>query len=123
MIDEIPVVDVIVQPYNLSPSNENTPPAESITPIISRAHFGFRRTEFSIEHEEDERNWPVEKVMAMTFMKSPADLARHHVLPTGALHDGVGIHQTFEGKERRPQRFCLCADVDLMQTGLTDAVS
>jgi predicted TIM-barrel fold metal-dependent hydrolase len=116
MIDGMPVVDAIVHPYNLSPDNEKTPHARFITRMLSGANFDSLGPGYSIPRESYERDWPVEDVVAMTFLESHADLAAYHVLPIGAFHDGIcGIEKAVEIKQRWPQRFFLYAGVDPMQ--------
>jgi predicted TIM-barrel fold metal-dependent hydrolase len=116
MIDGMPVVDAIVHPYNLSPENEKTPHARYITRMLSGANHQALGPGYSIPQERYERDWPMEDVVAMTFLESHADLAAYHVLPIGAFHDGVcGIDKAMEIKERWPQRFFLYAGVDPMQ--------
>jgi len=116
MINGMPVVDAIVHPYNLSPENEKTPHARYITRMLSSANHQALGAGYSIPQEKYERDWPMEDVVAMTFLESHADLAAYHVLPIGAFHDGVcGIEKAIEIKKRWPQRFFLYAGVDPMQ--------
>ena len=116
MIDGMPVVDAIVHPYNLSPENEKTSHAPFITRMLSRANHEALGPGYRIPREKYEREWPMEDVVAMSFVESYADLAAYHVLPIGAFHDGIcGIDKALECKKRWPQRFFLYAGVDPMQ--------
>lgn len=116
MIDGMPVVDAIVHPYNLSPENEKTPHAPFITRMLSRANHEVLGPGYRIPREMYEREWPMQDVVAMSFIESYADLATYHVLPIGAFHDGIcGIDKALETLERWPQRFFVYAGVDPMK--------
>ncbi|MFI5624002.1 amidohydrolase family protein [Nocardioides sp. NPDC051685] len=112
----MPVVDAIVHPYNLSPENEKTSHAPFITRMLSRANHEALGPGYSMPVDKYERDWPMEDVVAMSFLESHADLAAYHVLPIGAFHDGIcGVDKALEVLKRWPQRFFVYAGVDPMQ--------
>jgi len=70
---------------------------------------------YKVSPEKYERDWPMEDVVAMSFLESYADLAAYHVLPIGAFHDGIcGIDKALEVLKGWPQRFFVYAGVDPM---------
>lgn len=116
MIDDMPVVDAIVHPYNLSKENEKTPHAGFIKRMLAGANHAALGPGYSLPQDVWTREWQMRDVVMMSFIESHADLAAYHVLPIGAFHDGIcGIDKALEAKERWGQRFLFYAGVDPMK--------
>lgn len=116
MLDGIPIIDAVVHPYNIDPSNSKNEYARllsvaTMSDAVYKSPPGYRLT-----LEQYMRDWGIEEVATMSFLESYADLATYHVLPIKAYHDGVcSLDKGMEAKERWPDRFIFYAGVDPLE--------
>lgn len=122
MIDGAVVVDAVVHPYNLDPSNQNREAAAQLETVYG-AHVvatGPDHPEHLLDRAEFFSDFPFEAIADSLFVESPVDLAIIHALPN------LGFAQSFVTdpdraaafRDRHPDRFRVYATVD---TPTTDA--
>ncbi len=122
MIDGAVVVDAVVHPYNLAPTNQN-PEARDQLEAVYGAHVlatGQDHPEYLLTHDEFFSDFPFEAIADSLFVESPVDLAVIHSLPNlGFARDYVTAPERAAAfRNRYPDRFRLFATVD---TPITDA--
>jgi Predicted metal-dependent hydrolase of the TIM-barrel fold len=122
MIDGAVVVDAVVHPYNLDPSNQDPAAVEQLETVYG-AHVvatGPDHPEHLLTRDEFFADFPFEAIADSLFVESPVDLAIIHALPN------LGFARSFVTdpdraaafRDRFPDRFRLYATVD---TPTTDA--
>jgi uncharacterized protein len=115
VINDIPVIDGVIHPYNLDASNYGHPfsprQAAGFAAIIehmSPPGYGLKADVFK-------RDWSIEETANVTFLESYSDLAAYHVLPLYSYKDGLcSLEKGIEAKQRWPDRFVFYAGVDPM---------
>lgn len=116
MIDDIPVIDAVVHPYNLTEENFRTSHARPITDIVSGGNRAVAPPGYRLSKEGYERDWSIEEVANMSFVESYADLASYHIVPIRAFHDGIcSVDKGLEAQERWPDRFLFYVGVDPLE--------
>src|ERR1700738_2349831 len=116
MIGDKIVVDAVVHPYDLAPSNQ-IPSAQQQLEAVYAAHrmaSDARHQQFVLEHEEFFSDFSFEALAQAEFVESPVDLAVIHSLP------GLGFARTHVTAPQRaaafraphPDRFNLYATID-----------
>jgi predicted TIM-barrel fold metal-dependent hydrolase len=117
VIDGIPVIDAVVHPYNMLPSNVRHEQGQWITQQVAGGYQATSADAYRLppEHFVD-RDWSIEDVANMSFLEGYADLAAYHVLPIRAYHDGFcSLEKGLEAQERWPDRFVFYVAVDPME--------
>jgi hypothetical protein len=113
MIDEMPVVDAVVHPYNADPSNFASQYGEALTEMLWAGHYFMSPPGYRIAAPSFMRNWSVEETLDVAFTESDTDLAVIHVLPLSAYKDNcVSVEKAVEAKERWPDRTIVYGGID-----------
>lgn len=122
MINGSVVVDAVVHPYNLGPTNQNPQAREQLEAVYGAhvAATGEAHHEYILSRDEFFSDVSFETIADSLFVESDVDLAVIHALPNlGFARDYVTDPQRAAAfRERFPDRFRLYATVD---TPVTDA--
>lgn len=122
MLDGAVVVDAVVHPYNLGPSNQNPASGDQLEAVYG-AHVvatGPDHPEHLLDRDEFFTDFPFEAIADSLFVESPVDLAIIHALPNlgFALGHVTDPYRAAAFRDRHPDRLRLYATVD---TPATDA--
>lgn len=116
MIGDKVIVDAVVHPYDLAPSNQIADAKEQLQAVYAahRMAADARHQQFVLTHDEFFSDFTFESLAQAEFVESPVDLAVIHALP------GLGFAKTHVTAPQRaaafrnlyPDRFKLYATVD-----------
>jgi uncharacterized protein len=116
VIDDIPVIDAVVHPYNFAEDNFRNDYARAITDMVSGSNRATSPPGYRLTKEAYDRDWAIEEVADMSFVESYADLATYHVVSIRAYYDGIcSVEKGLEARERWPERFLYYVGVDPLE--------
>jgi predicted TIM-barrel fold metal-dependent hydrolase len=116
MLNNMPVIDAIVHPFNFDSENFSNRFGHFFTEMIVKSTLYNNRDPYRIPEGALRRNWGIEEIANAAFIESDTDIAVYHVLPLNAFKDGAcSLDKALEARRRWPNRFVFYIGVDPMQ--------
>lgn len=113
MLNDMPVIDAVIHPANLHPSNYATDLGRQIAEMLYTTGEVTAAKGYHPKRDSYFRDWTIEEMANLLFLETDTDLAVNHVLPLFAFKDGMcSFDKALEAKERWPDRFITYCGID-----------
>jgi predicted TIM-barrel fold metal-dependent hydrolase len=121
MLDNHPVIDAVVHPFNFAPSNYANSFGEMFAKMVAGGAAVSAPPAYCLPASAYVRDWSPEEVARVVFLESHTDLAVYHVLPLNAFKDGsCSVEKGLELRRKFPGRFFFYIGVDPLDAGCLD---